>query len=107
MDRGALLTATASVCILMVMATRTVTRNREALLERLETRHSHPSPGERKRIRKAAGVSIRDLAAAVGVSSMAPVRWEQGAYPRDPEHLRVYADLLAEMKRLAPDGNER
>jgi hypothetical protein len=27
--------------------------------------------------------------------------------PRNPEHVRAYADLLAEMKRLAPDGNER
>lgn len=52
-------------------------------------------------------MSIRDLAAALGVSPMAPVRWEQGAMPRNPEHVRTYADLLAEMKRLAPDGNER
>ena len=67
-------------------STETVTiSQREALLERLRTQRKLPSADERKRIRKAAGVSIRQLAEAMGVSPMAPVRWEQGAMPRNPD----------------------
>lgn len=84
------------------MATQTVTtasEKREALLERLRAERELPPADERKRIREAAGVSIRQLAQALGVSPMAPVRWEQGATPRD--HVREYADLLTELERLA------
>jgi DNA-binding transcriptional regulator YiaG len=86
------------------MAARTVTKERDALLARLRAQRKLPPAAERKRIRKAAGVSVRQLAAALGVSRMAPVRWEKGAMPRDPEHVREYAELLAEFERLAPNG---
>ena len=51
-------------------------------------------------------MSIRDVAAALGVSPMAPVRWEQGRCHRDPKRVADYADLLAELRRLAPNGGD-
>jgi DNA-binding transcriptional regulator YiaG len=91
-------------CTLPVMESGTVTK--EALLEQLRAQRKLPPAKERRRIREAAHVSIRQLAAALGVSPMAPVRWEQGAMPRDPEHVREYADLLHELQRLAPHGGD-
>jgi hypothetical protein len=41
------------------------------------------------------------MAAALGVSPMAPVRWEQGAMPRDPAHAREYGQLLEELRLFA------
>ena len=89
------------------MAGKTMTQDRaEALLEELRSRRQLPIPAERRRIREAAGVSLRQLAAAIppdGVSAMAIVRWETGAQPRDPAHLRAYGRLLDELRRLT-DG---
>ncbi len=91
------------------MDTQTVTNEREALIAQLRARRKLPVATERRRIREAAGVSIRQLAAALGVSAMAPVRWEQGAFPRDPVHAQAYSQLLDELRLLAleevrPDG---
>jgi transcriptional regulator with XRE-family HTH domain len=83
------------------MATRTVTK-RDELLAQLRAQRQLPAATERRRIREAAGVSIRQLAEALGVSPMAPVRWEQGAMPRDPRLVREYGELLVELSRLAP-----
>jgi hypothetical protein len=74
-----------------------------ALLEQLRSRRRLPVAAERRQIRERAGVSIRKLAAAIppeGVSPMAVVRWEQGAQPRNPEHVRAYGQLLDELRRL-------
>jgi hypothetical protein len=76
----------------------------EALLEQLRSQRRLPPATERRRIREAAGVSLRQLAAAIspsGVSPMAVVRWEAGSTPRNPAHVRAYARLLDELKRLA------
>jgi DNA-binding transcriptional regulator YiaG len=85
------------------MVIQTVTENRaEALLEQLRSRRQLPPAAERRRIREAAGVSLRQLAAAIppgGVSAMAVVRWEAGAQPRDPAHVRAYGYLLEELRR--------
>jgi hypothetical protein len=32
---------------------------------------------------------------------MAVVRWEAGATPRDPAHVRAYSELLDELQRFA------
>jgi DNA-binding transcriptional regulator YiaG len=87
------------VCTFSVMAVS----NRDGLLEQLRSRRRLPPPAERRRIREAAGVSLRQLAAAIppgGVSVMAIVRWEAGSTPRDPAHLRAYSELLAELRRF-------
>jgi hypothetical protein len=90
------------------MAVRTETKDRtEALLEQLRARRQLPAPPERQRIREAAGVSLRQLAAAIppnGVSHMAVDRWEKGAQPHDPEHVRAYGRLLDELRHLADGG---
>jgi transcriptional regulator with XRE-family HTH domain len=82
------------------MAVQTVTQEERALLERLRSQRQLPPAAERRRIREAAGVSLRQLAAAVGVSAMAIVRWEQGATPRNPHHLHAYGRLLDEFRRF-------
>jgi transcriptional regulator with XRE-family HTH domain len=68
----------------------------DELLERVRSRRQLPAPAERRRIRKAAGVSLRDMAAAIGVSHTAVAAWEAGATPR--EHRGAYAQLLAELR---------
>jgi DNA-binding transcriptional regulator YiaG len=71
----------------------------DELLARVRSRRKLPPAAERRQIRKAAGLSLRDIAAAVGVSHTAVAAWEQGSMPR--EHEATYARLLDELKRLA------
>jgi DNA-binding transcriptional regulator YiaG len=70
----------------------------DELLERVRARRRLPPPTERRRIRERAGVSLRDLAAAVGVSHATIRNWEAGATPR--EHRAAYARLLEELDRI-------
>jgi hypothetical protein len=51
-------------------------------------------------------VSLRELAAAIGVSHVAITRWEAGAQPADPTHLAAYVRLLDELRRLTPEMRE-
>jgi transcriptional regulator with XRE-family HTH domain len=69
------------------------------LLERVRSRRKLPAKSERRRIREAAGVSLRDIAVALGVSHTAVAKWEDGATPR--ERRDAYARLLEELKRVA------
>jgi DNA-binding transcriptional regulator YiaG len=71
----------------------------DELLERVRSRRTLPVPSERRRIREEAGVSIRELARALGASHTAVASWEAGATPR--EHRAAYAQLLAELARAA------
>ena len=71
----------------------------DELLERVRSRRKLPIAKERRRIREQAGCSLRDVAAALGVSHTAVASWESGATPR--EHHAAYAQLLDERKRLA------
>lgn len=71
----------------------------DELLERVRARRRLPPPTERRRIRERAGVSLRDLAAAVGVSHATIRNWEAGSTPR--EHRAAYARLLEELARIA------
>lgn len=80
----------------------TVTEGVEHLLERVRSRRTLPRPDERRAIRDDAGLSLREVAAAIGVSRMAVVRWESGAKPRNPEHVAAYGRLLEELRRLTP-----
>jgi DNA-binding transcriptional regulator YiaG len=91
--------------MLVVMVQKAMMEDRaEALLNRLRSQRRLPPATERRRIREAAGVSLRQLASAIppsGVSPMAVMRWEAGSIPRDPAHVRAYGRLLNELKRLA------
>jgi DNA-binding transcriptional regulator YiaG len=91
----------------MAVANRDAQDRAAELLEQLRSRRQLPSGSERRRIREAAGVSLRRLAAAIppaGVSPMAVVRWEAGATPRDPAHVRAYSELLEELRQF--EGGE-
>ena len=74
----------------------------QELLARVRSRRRLPPPDERRTIRRGAGVSLRELAAAIGVSHVAITRWEAGAEPADPRHLMAYARILDELRRLYP-----
>lgn len=64
------------------MAVKTMIENRQReLLERVRSRKALPAPSERRMIRERAGVSLRELGAAIGVSHVAITRWETGASP--------------------------
>ena len=69
------------------------------LLERLRAKRDMPLPEERRRIRLAAGASLRDVARELGVSHTAVRRWE--TEPSVPRGSRVpYLRLLDELRRL-------
>jgi transcriptional regulator with XRE-family HTH domain len=54
-------------------------------------------------IRRAAGVSLRELGDACGASAMSVCRWERGQYqPSDTSKLQRYAAALSRMARDIP-----
>jgi DNA-binding XRE family transcriptional regulator len=57
-----------------------------------------PAPAERKRIREAAGVSLRQMAAELGVSPMSTSAWERGEVEPRLDHAAAYGRLLAELE---------
>jgi DNA-binding transcriptional regulator YiaG len=57
-----------------------------------------PSPAARRRIRRRAGLSLRDVARLVGVSVAAASRWETGEMSPNREHSLVYGDLLRRLR---------
>jgi Ser/Thr protein kinase RdoA (MazF antagonist) len=90
----------------MAVETMTPDRHERRLLDRVRSRQRLPLSAERRLIRERAGVSLRELAAAIGVSHVAITRWEDGAQPRNPEHVAAYGRILAELRRLAPETRE-
>jgi DNA-binding transcriptional regulator YiaG len=72
--------------------------NVESLLERVRSGRRMPPAAERRRLREAHGLSLRDVAGAVGVSHTAVSRWEKGAQPR--EHRSEYLALLEGLSEL-------
>lgn len=85
----------------MVLETVTVQGREHDLLARVRARRKLPHPSERRQIREQAGVSLRELAAAIGVSHVAITRWEAGSTPASPEHTATYGRILDELRRLA------
>lgn len=75
-----------------------MTTGLDELLERVRSRRELPLPAERRQIRDAARLSLRDVAVALGVSHTAVASWEAGATPR--EKRADYARLLDELKRV-------
>jgi DNA-binding transcriptional regulator YiaG len=72
------------------------------LLEVVRSRRSLPRPTERRRIREDAGVSLRAVGDALGVSHAAVASWERGATPR--KQGSQYAELLRELEAVT-QGN--
>ena len=77
----------------------TTVDSRAELLGRLRAKRELPPKDERRRIRKDAGASLRDVGAALGVSHSLVRYWEDGGTPR--EHRSAYAALLDELRLLA------
>ena len=68
---------------------------------RVRSRRELPSPTDRRAIRKAAGLTLQEVGAAVGVSGQAIGMWEAGSRtPRGP-HLERYVDVLRILREAA------
>jgi DNA-binding transcriptional regulator YiaG len=63
-----------------------------------------PPPTEWRRIRVAAGASLRDVAAAVGVDAMTISRWERGQSRPWPRHAASYRRVLDALAQLAQES---
>jgi DNA-binding XRE family transcriptional regulator len=59
-----------------------------------------PPPAERQAIRAAAGATVEDVAAAVGVNPMTIRRWEAGTSKPWPRHKSAYITCLAALERV-------
>ena len=57
-----------------------------------------PPVSERRSVRDAAGVTVREAAAAIGVSPMTFLRWEHGEATPRRRHAAAYASLLAALR---------
>lgn len=69
---------------------------------RLSAARTHATEGTGRAIRRAAGLSMSEVASAVGVSEPTICRWETGnSRPRGIAAVR-WADLLAELSRSTP-----
>ncbi len=77
----------------------------DSLVQAVKLRRPLPPPAERRAIRQRAGISQAAIAAALGCSTCAVTRWEQGSrMPRDESRQR-YAELLARLTAITPgDG---
>lgn len=69
----------------------------ETALGHARDRRRMPGPAERRVIRKAAGLTQVDVAAALGVSRVSVVRWESGARTPRGELANRYLSLLARL----------
>lgn len=64
-----------------------------------------PVPGERVRIRRAAGVSLLEFAQTLRVSPMTVSRWERGLASPPLEQRVTYALLLREVAAATESGD--
>lgn len=73
----------------------------EELARRVEARQELPSPPVRRALRKAAGVSLGDVASAIGVTRQAVGLWEAGARTPRGANLDLYVEVLRTFRRAA------
>jgi hypothetical protein len=74
----------------------------ETLMAQVRSRRQLPPRHERREIRARAGVSLRDVGTAIGVSHSLVRYWEQSGDPRG-EHRAAYAELLERLKGVGAD----
>ena len=79
-------------------ATLDETRLQE-LARRVRARQGLPSPDARRALRRAAGISLDDIAAVVGVTRQAVGLWEAGARTPQGPNLDSYAAVLETLRR--------
>jgi transcriptional regulator with XRE-family HTH domain len=77
-------------------------QTRERILERIRLRRALPEPEQRAALRTAAGLSLRDLADAMGVSTTTVFYWETGRRNPNAKHLDAY---LTALQTLADDAS--
>ncbi|MFE2828483.1 helix-turn-helix domain-containing protein [Streptomyces sp. NPDC059271] len=70
-----------------------MSKTAERLRSRIRARHALPSPDQRAALRKAAGLTLQEVATAVGVTRGAVWHWEQGS--REPRGDLLGRYLLA------------
>lgn len=70
----------------------------DAVRERLKLHADLPNPSERRRIRESAGLTAREVAAAVGASHQAILMWEQGQRSPRGDFLVRYVEALNAMR---------
>ncbi len=73
----------------------------DELLEGLRSRRQLPPASERQRIRQSAGLSLRQIGDALGVTHSLVRHWEHGGTPR--EQRAAYAELLERLKGVGGD----
>lgn len=56
----------------------------------------------RRRIREAAGATLRDVATELGVSHQTVANWERGGDPR--KHRAAYEQLLVELQQVTDES---
>ena len=72
----------------------------ETLMGVVRMRHALPPPALRRALRLEAGLSLREVAVAVGVSRQAVSHWEMGERsPRSP-HLERYVTVLTALREV-------
>lgn len=62
-----------------------------------------PDPSRRRALRELMGITIRQAACELGVSSVSYAFWERGERTPRPEHLRAYYSQLCAWREAA-DG---
>jgi transcriptional regulator with XRE-family HTH domain len=72
----------------------------EELESRLRARNTLPPHAARRAIRMAAGASLADVAAAVGVTRARVYQWEHGANPSGANVAR-YGEVLRMLQEVA------
>lgn len=71
------------------------------LLDRVRARKLLPTPDVARAIRRAAGVSQREVAAELHVHELTVRRWEQGVFKPRGEARAAYAQLLVELQEAS------
>ena len=71
----------------------------DLLLDRVRIEQELPAPEVRRALRRAAGVTLDDIAEAAGVTLQAVARWENGTRRPRHDHLRVYSRILTGLSR--------
>jgi DNA-binding XRE family transcriptional regulator len=72
----------------------------DVVLSQLRVHLDLPSPAERRRLRKASGLTQQEMADIVGVTRQAVCQWESGARarPRGPLKLARYVAALRALR---------
>ena len=75
------------------------------LLHRIEIRRALPPPAERRALRESAGLSVAEVARALGVSRGTLHRWERGHYDPTIENAERYVEVVRLLR--AVQGGDR